>query len=74
MQKGFWSKIKNRMANSVDPEETAHCEPSHLDLYCLHRYLFGSTGLKGLLGEWIPCKGNDSDIEISASLLIWGCS
>ena len=35
---GFQSKIKNRMANSVYPDETAHYEPSHLDLHCLHRY------------------------------------
>ena len=27
------------MANSVDPDETAHYEPSHQDLYCLHSYL-----------------------------------
>ena len=25
------------MANSVDPDEMAHNEPSHLDLHCLHR-------------------------------------
>ena len=24
-----------RFANSVDPDETAHNEPSHLDLHCL---------------------------------------
>ena len=24
------------MANSIDPDETAHYEPSHLDLHCLH--------------------------------------
>ena len=23
------------MSNSVDPDETAHNEPSHLDLHCL---------------------------------------
>ena len=34
------------MANSVDPDETAHDEPSHPDLHCLHR--FWSAGLKGL--------------------------
>ena len=34
------------MANSVDPDETAHYEPSHLDLHCLHRYWFWSAGLK----------------------------
>ena len=36
------------MANSIDPDETAHYEPFHLDVHCLHRYLFWSTGLKGL--------------------------
>ena len=30
MQVGVLSKIKNRMANSVDPDETAHYKPSHL--------------------------------------------
>ena len=33
------SEIK-KMANSVDPDETAHHEPSHLDLHGLQRYLF----------------------------------
>ena len=27
-----------RMANSVDTDETAHYEPSHLDLNCLQKY------------------------------------
>ena len=40
------SKIKKRMANSVDPDETACYEQSDLDLHCLHRYLFWSAGLK----------------------------
>ena len=48
MQIGFQSKIKNRMANSADPEETAHFDVSHLDLYCLLRDRFWSAGLKGL--------------------------
>ena len=38
--------LKNRMANSVDPDETARYKPSHLDLHCLHRYLFWSARLK----------------------------
>ena len=29
----------NRMANSVDPDEMAHYEPSHQDLHYLQRYL-----------------------------------
>ena len=36
------------MANSVDPDETARYEPSHLDLHCLHMYMFGLQGWKGL--------------------------
>ena len=46
-KQGFQSEIKNRTANSVDPDEMAHYEPSHLDLHCLHRYLFRSTSWKG---------------------------
>ena len=36
------------MPNSVDPDETAHYEPSHLDLHCLQSYLYWSAGMKGL--------------------------
>ena len=36
---------KNQMANSVAPDEMAHYESSHLDLNCLHRYLFWSAWL-----------------------------
>ena len=36
----FQSKINNRIANSVDPDEMAHYEPSHLDLHCLQKYLY----------------------------------
>ena len=39
---------QNRMATSVDPDETAHNEPSHQDLYCSHKYLVWSAGLKWL--------------------------
>ena len=34
------------MANSVDPDETAHYESSHQDLHCLHMYLVWSAWLK----------------------------
>ena len=51
----FQSKIKNRMANSVDSDETARynpsqldLHPSQLDLYRLHRHWYWSAGLKGL--------------------------
>ena len=41
-------KIIYRLANSVDPDETAHDEQSHLDLHCLHWYLYRSIGQRGL--------------------------
>ena len=45
--KGASQKSK-RMANSLDPDETARYEPSHQDLHCFHRYLAWSAGPKGL--------------------------
>ena len=36
------------MTNSVDPDETAHDEPSHLDLHGLQKYLYWSAGMEGL--------------------------
>ena len=38
-----------KMTNSVYPDETAHNEPSHQDLHCLHRHLLWSEGLNPLL-------------------------
>ena len=32
------------MSNSVDPDETAHHEPSHLDLCCLQKPVFIACG------------------------------
>ena len=32
------------MSNSVDPDETAHDEPSHLDLRCLQKTIFFAHG------------------------------
>ena len=52
----FQSKIKNRMADSVDPDEIACNELSHLDLHCLHLHRFWSTRLKCLFGlnfKWV---------------------
>ena len=39
----FVVKNQNRMANSVDPDETAHFESSHQGLHCLHRDLVVSA-------------------------------
>ena len=32
------------MSNSVDPDETAHYEPSHLDLCCLQKPIIIAYG------------------------------
>ena len=36
------------MANSIDPDETAHNEPSHQDLHCLQN-MYWSAGPKALI-------------------------
>ena len=36
-------KNQNRMANSVDPDETAHYEPSHQDIHSLQTIDLVST-------------------------------
>ena len=35
---GFQSKVNSRIANSVDPDETARHKQSHLGVHCLQRY------------------------------------
>ena len=45
--------VKNRMTNSVDPNEMACHELSKMDL-CLERYLFSSAGCQGQhLACWV---------------------
>ena len=52
---GISVKNKNRLANSVVPDETARYEPSHQELHCLQKKkkkkkkkIFWSVGLKEL--------------------------
>ena len=45
-------KNRNKMANSVDPDEIIQYEPSHLDLHCKGRWF----GLHGWKGEQIITK------------------
>ena len=46
------------MANSVESDEMAHNEPSHLDLHCLPKYLLWSAGMKGLNIQIPPYHAN----------------
>ena len=41
------NEYPQHMANSVDFDEMARNEPSHLDLHWLQRYLYWSAGMKG---------------------------
>ena len=40
----YW-EFKDYWANCVNPEEVAHYEPPHLDLYCLQIQLFSFVAL-----------------------------
>ena len=37
LKRSLYVKLKDWMSNSIDPDETAHNEPSHLDLCCLQK-------------------------------------
>ena len=40
------------MSNSVDPDETAHNEPSHPDLCCLGKPIFIAYGSERVNESW----------------------
>ena len=44
LQTGVSIKNQNRMANIIDPDETAHDEPSHQDLHRLRKLRSGMQG------------------------------
>ena len=60
------------MANSVDPDETALKEPSHLDLHCLQRYLYGSVGIEGENAhQIIHILRNKEPVKLSSWWKFW---
>ena len=61
------------MANSVDPNETARNEPSHLDLHCLQRYLYWSVRIQWLaLKGFVFLKNRHFIVQIRFNKLIYG--
>ena len=46
LERSLYVKLKDCMSNSVDPDETAHHEPSHLDLCCLQKPIINACGSK----------------------------
>ena len=47
-KKECFTNYTSKMANSIDPDEMAHYEPSHLDLCCLQISVKASLGMNGL--------------------------
>ena len=52
--KKLYVKLKDGMSNSIDPDETGHYEPSHLDLCCLQKpnIACGSEIFKGIIAAY----------------------
>ena len=49
LERSLYVKLKDLTSNSIDPNETAHYEPSHLDLCCLQKLnliAYGSERVK----------------------------
>ena len=49
LERSLYIKFEDQMSNSGDPDETAHYEPSHLDLRCLQKPIiiaYGSERVK----------------------------
>ena len=54
------------MANSVDPDEAAHYEPPHLDLYCLQVQLFSVLVCKSTIFSFVALSAKLSPITTAA--------
>ena len=54
LERSLYVKSKDRLLNSVGPDETAHYEPSHLDLRCLQKPIIIACGSKKLMRHWYP--------------------
>ena len=51
-RKKFICKVARLNVNSVDPDETAHYEPSHLDLRCLQKPIIIAYGSERVLMQF----------------------
>ena len=48
MERNLYVKLEDCISNSIDPDETAHYEPSHLDLHCLQKPMLLPIAVKVL--------------------------
>ena len=71
LERSLYVKLKDWMSNRVDPDETAHNEPSHLDLCCLQKPIIiacGSGRGKQSLVVKGCCEGQNSAKFYNGSL------
>ena len=55
LERHLYVKLKDGMSNSIDPDKTAHYEPSHQDLHCLQKPIvitYGSERVDALHAGW----------------------
>ena len=53
------------MSNSVDPDETAHYEPSLLDLCCLQKLIIIACGSERIKEEYMMIDNSGTIFSIS---------
>ena len=52
LERCFYVKLKDWLSNSLDPDETAHYEPCHLDLCCLQKPIIIACGSERVKGRF----------------------
>ena len=75
----LYVKLKDWMSNSVDPDEMAHYEPSHLDLRCLPMSVIIACGSERVTKEskWKGCcsllnrSKRDNDLLLYSVILLY---
>ena len=89
LERSLYAKLKDKMSNSIDPDEMAHYEPSHLDLCCLQKPIIACSServkQKHFLymnqGSWLlkcyNCKlellSTNANIKFDGNFSDWQC-
>ena len=64
LERSLHVKLQDWMSNSVDPDETAHYEPSHLDLCCLQKPIIIACGSERVNGSMLGKEFSRRHFEI----------
>ena len=65
LERSLYIKLKDRMSNSIGPDETAYYEPSHLDLCCLQKPIIIACGSERVK---LYCKWRNRELRSSSQL------